>query len=87
MSIGPQIWNGLPNELRSADNLKNFKNLIKNWDGSHQTTFGSKSLMSIGPQIWNGLPNELKSTVNLKNFKNLIKNWDGPHQTTFGLTV
>ena len=27
--IGPQIWNALPNELKSADNLKNFKNLIK----------------------------------------------------------
>ena len=33
MAIGPQIWNGLPNELKSADNLKNFKNLIKNWNG------------------------------------------------------
>ena len=84
MSIGPQIWNDLPNDLKSA---VNFKNLIKNWDGPHQTTFGSNSLMSIGPQIWNDLPNDLKSAVNLKNFKNLITNWDGPHQTTFGLTV
>ena len=33
MAIGPQIWNGLPNELKSADNLKNFKNLIKDWNG------------------------------------------------------
>ena len=33
MSIGPQIWNGLPNELKSVENLKNFKELIKNWDG------------------------------------------------------
>ncbi len=33
MSIGPQIWNGLPNELKSAENLKSFKNLIKKWDG------------------------------------------------------
>ena len=28
MSIGPQIWNGRLNELKSAENLKNFKNLI-----------------------------------------------------------
>ena len=33
MSIGPQIWNGLPNELKAAENLKSFKNLIKRWDG------------------------------------------------------
>ena len=29
MSIGPQIWNNLPNELKSAENLKTFKRLIK----------------------------------------------------------
>ena len=45
---------------------KKIKNLIKDWDGPHQTTFGSNSLTSIAPQIWNGLPNELKSAVNLK---------------------
>ena len=33
MSIGPQIWNGLPNELKSAENLKSFKDLIKQWNG------------------------------------------------------
>ena len=33
MSIGPQIWNNLPNELKSAENLTTFKRLIKNWDG------------------------------------------------------
>ena len=33
MSIGPQIWNNLPNELKSAENLITFKRLIKNWDG------------------------------------------------------
>ena len=33
MSIGPQIWTNLPNELKSAENLKTFKRLIKNWDG------------------------------------------------------
>ena len=33
-TIGPQIWNCLPNELKSADNLNNFKRLIKQWDGS-----------------------------------------------------
>ena len=28
-SFGPQIWKGLPNELKSAENLKSFKVLIK----------------------------------------------------------
>ena len=32
-STGPQIWNDLPNELKSAENLKNFKVLIKQWNG------------------------------------------------------
>ena len=32
-SIGPQIWNDLPNEIKSAENLKSFKVLIKQWDG------------------------------------------------------
>ena len=32
-SFGPQIWNGLPSELKSAENLKSFKVLIKKWDG------------------------------------------------------
>ena len=30
MSIGPQIWNNLPNELKSAENLKYFRRLSKN---------------------------------------------------------
>ena len=29
MSIRPQIWNNLPNELKSAENLKAFKRIIK----------------------------------------------------------
>ena len=32
-SVGPQIWNGLPNEMKSAENLKSFKFLIKQWNG------------------------------------------------------
>ena len=32
-AMGPKIWNCLPNELKSAENLKSFKNLIKLWDG------------------------------------------------------
>ena len=28
-SLGPQIWNGLPNEIKSAENLNSFKHLIK----------------------------------------------------------
>ena len=33
MSIGPEIWNNLPNELKSAENLKTFKRPIKDLDG------------------------------------------------------
>ena len=33
MSIGPQIWNGLPNEIKLAENLNSFKVLIKQWNG------------------------------------------------------
>ena len=32
-AMGPKIWNCLPNELKSAEILKSFKNLIKQWDG------------------------------------------------------
>ena len=32
--IGPKIWNCLPNELKSAENLNSFQNMIKQWDGS-----------------------------------------------------
>ena len=32
-SLGPQIWNALPNEIKSTDNLNSFKRLIKQWDG------------------------------------------------------
>ena len=33
LSIEPQIWNNLPSEMKSGENLKTFKRLIKNWDG------------------------------------------------------
>ena len=32
-SLGPQIWNALPNEIKSTDTLNSFKSLIKQWDG------------------------------------------------------
>ena len=32
-SLGPQIWNALPNEIKSTNNLNSFKRLIKQWDG------------------------------------------------------
>ena len=32
-SVGPQIWNCLPNKMKSAENLKNFKLTIKQWNG------------------------------------------------------
>ena len=31
--LGPQIWNCLPEELKSAENLNTFKSLITKWDG------------------------------------------------------
>ena len=31
--LRPQIWNCLPNELKSADNLNTSKGLIAQWDG------------------------------------------------------
>ena len=34
-SLGPQIWNGLPNEIKSAENLNSFKNMINKWDGQN----------------------------------------------------
>ena len=33
MSIAPRIWNGLPDKIKSAENLKNFKDLVKQWNG------------------------------------------------------
>ena len=35
MSIGPQIWKNLPNELKSAKNFKTFKGVIKNFKEAH----------------------------------------------------
>ena len=32
-SFGFQIWNGLPNKIKSAENFKNFKLMIKQWNG------------------------------------------------------
>ena len=32
-ALGPKIWNGLPNEMKSAQNIDVFKRLIKKWDG------------------------------------------------------
>ena len=32
-SLGPRILNGLPNEIKSAENLNSFKHMIKKWDG------------------------------------------------------
>ena len=33
-SLGPQIWNRLPDDIKSAENLVQFKRLIKSWDGA-----------------------------------------------------
>ena len=32
--LGPKLWNNLPSHLKLCENLKTFKNMIKNWDGS-----------------------------------------------------
>ena len=42
--IGPQIWNGLPNEIKSVENLKSFKTLIKQWNGPICKCSACKSL-------------------------------------------
>ena len=34
-SLGPLIWNGLSNEIKSAENLNIFKHMIKKWDGQN----------------------------------------------------
>ena len=33
LSLGPQIWNALPKEIKLAENIQTFKRLIKQWDG------------------------------------------------------
>ena len=33
LSIGPQIWSRLPNEINSSENFESFKVLIKEWCG------------------------------------------------------
>jgi hypothetical protein len=32
-SLGPRIWNALPNHIRNENNLESFKQLINTWDG------------------------------------------------------
>ena len=32
-ALGPKIWNGLSNEMKSSQNIFVFKRLIKQWDG------------------------------------------------------
>ena len=34
-SLGPHVWNGLPNDMKSAEILNSFKNTIKKWDGQN----------------------------------------------------
>ena len=33
-SLGPQVWNGLSNDMKSAENPNIFKNMLKNVGGS-----------------------------------------------------
>ena len=32
-ALGPKIWNGVSNEMKSAQSIHIFKRLIKQWDG------------------------------------------------------
>ena len=32
-SLGPQVWNSLSNEIKSAETLKTFKQIMKQWNG------------------------------------------------------
>ena len=34
LSLGPQIWNALPKEIKLAENIQTFKRMVKQWDGS-----------------------------------------------------
>ena len=36
-SYGPKIWNALPFSIKTAENLKAFKTLIKKWNGASRT--------------------------------------------------
>ena len=31
--LGPQIWNGLPDDIKSAENLTSLKDTLKKWEG------------------------------------------------------
>ena len=33
LSLGPQIWNALPKEIKLAENIQIFKRMIKQWGG------------------------------------------------------
>ena len=35
-SMGPKIWNNLPNDLKSSETLSKFKNIIKRYEGIEQ---------------------------------------------------
>ena len=32
-SLGSQMWNGLPNDMKSAEKLNIFKTMLKKWEG------------------------------------------------------
>ena len=34
-TLGPQIWNGLPNDMKSAENLNILKDMLKKWEGPY----------------------------------------------------
>ena len=34
-SLGPQIWDGLPNDMKSAENLNILKDMLKKWEGPY----------------------------------------------------
>ena len=36
-SLGSQVWNSLSNEIKSAETLKTFKQVMKQWNGTQCT--------------------------------------------------
>ena len=42
-SFGPKIWNSLTPHIKSCENLKTFKRVIKNWDGMLATVEYAKT--------------------------------------------
>ena len=70
---GYQIWNCLPNVLKSAKNLHSFKNYLKKWDGRTYKNVMLVNTMSLNLHIifsssYNGARFIYLSSMNLSMF-------------------